>query len=89
MLPSDFPPWQSGYGYFRHWRDKAPGSAFTATCASGCDSETSAPSRPAWPSSIRSRCRLGASPTGPEALTVVSGSKAASATCWWTAWACS
>ncbi|PSO65977.1 MAG: hypothetical protein BRC38_06970 [Cyanobacteria bacterium QH_6_48_35] len=21
MLPSDFPPWQSGYGYFRHWRD--------------------------------------------------------------------
>ena len=21
MLPSDFPPWQTVYGYFRHWRD--------------------------------------------------------------------
>ncbi|PSO58694.1 MAG: IS5/IS1182 family transposase, partial [Cyanobacteria bacterium QH_7_48_89] len=21
MLPSDFPPWQTVYGYFRRWRD--------------------------------------------------------------------
>ena len=35
----------------------ALGNAFTATCVSGCDSATSAPSRPAWPSLIRSRCR--------------------------------
>ena len=21
MLPSDFPPWQTVYGYFRPWRD--------------------------------------------------------------------
>ncbi|PSO60705.1 MAG: hypothetical protein BRC39_09535, partial [Cyanobacteria bacterium QH_7_48_89] len=22
MLPWEFPPWQTVYGYFRHWRDQ-------------------------------------------------------------------
>ena len=67
---------------------RAVGSPFTATYAGGT-APVKRPSRPGWPSPIRSRCRWAASPTGQEALTEVNGSKGTSAMCWWTAWACS
>ncbi|PSO65767.1 MAG: hypothetical protein BRC36_02985, partial [Cyanobacteria bacterium QH_2_48_84] len=88
-LPWEFPPWQTVYGYFRPWRDQGSWKRIHRYLRGWYGSGASAPSPPGWPSPIRSRCRWAASPTGPEALTEVNGSKGASAMCWWTAWACS
>ena len=89
MLPWDFPPWQTVYGYFPPWRDQGSWKRIHPYLRGWYGSGASAPSRPGWPWPTRSRCRWAASPTGQEALMAASGSKGASATCWWTAWGCS
>ncbi|PSO96913.1 MAG: hypothetical protein BRC46_00085 [Cyanobacteria bacterium QS_6_48_18] len=89
MLPWEFPPWQTVYGYFPPWRDQGSWKRIHRYLRGWCGSRASVSSPPGWPWPIRSRCRWAASPTGQEALMAASGSKGASATCWWTAWGCS
>ena len=56
MLPWEFPPWQTVYGYFDPGATTAVGSACTATYAGGT-APGKRPQSPGWPSPTRSRCR--------------------------------
>ena len=88
MLPSDFPPWQTVYGYFRRWRDNGTWQRIHRYLRQWVRLQHKRPQSPSVAIVDTQSVPLGCFTTGPEALMGASGSKAASATCWWTAWAC-
>jgi putative transposase len=46
LLPHDFPPWQTVYGYFRAWRDGGVWEAVHARLREDCRVEAGAPPTP-------------------------------------------